>query len=645
MLTSASRDALDPGAFVPFERAQVEQSVPQRFAWQAERHASRLALRIGGESVTYGTLDRWSRRIASGVLEALGPGEAPVALLFDSDVTHVATQLGVLKAGKTCVPMDATYPQPRLSAILADAGARIVLTDRAHHDQATELCRWMPGVEPVDVEAGAASAPDCDPGLAIAPGAIAYVFYTSGSTGEPKGVMQSHRNLLQTARLYGNAVELRPSDRVFCPMPLAYCGGVWGLLASVLNGGAFCRGDADAQADVPGQLIREDITVAQLMVSMLRNLMLSASGEARFPKLRQVFTGGEVLYAADVERFRTVFPAGCRLLYDLGSTEAGFISFYHLVPPPSGTHAGSAPAAAQAVPAGYPVDDLDVLLLDDDLTPIPDGAVGQIAVRGEFISPGYWRSPERTAARFVADPAGSGRRIYLTGDLGCRLEDGCLLHLGRADLETKIRGHRVAPEEIECVLREVPAITDAAVASWTDTYGDAHLVAYVTCPDSARPTVTQLRQRLVTLLPAHMVPSRFVFVDALPLLPTGKIDRAALRPPEGLRPPLDVPFVPPRTPLEVLMAGMWVELLGIDRVGVLDGFFDLGGNSLLAARLVARLWDRLRVAVPVLEVFQAPSLAALVLRVLELAAAGGPGSEELFQDAPALEWKSFKPDE
>ena len=396
-----SRDAYHPDVFVPFERAQVEQSVPQRFAWQVERHASRLALRIGGESVTYGTLDRWSSRVATGILEALGPAEAPVALLVDSGVTHAVTQLGVLKAGKTCVPMDATYPEPRLCAILADAGTRVVLTDRAHCDQAVELCRSLSGVELFDVEAWVASAPDRAHRLDIAPSAIAYVLYTSGSTGEPKGVMQSHRNLLQLARVYGNGVELRPSDRLFCPMPLAYSGAVWALAASLLNGAALCRGAVPA--DVLGQLVLEDITVAQLMASMLRNLLLSATGEQWFPKLRLVFTGGEVLYAADVERFRAVFP-GCRLLYDLGSTEAGIISLYRPVPSPLGGEAGSAPAAAQAVPAGYPVDDVDVLLLDASLAPVPDGAVGQIAVRSEFISPGYWRSADRTAARFVGIP-------------------------------------------------------------------------------------------------------------------------------------------------------------------------------------------------------------------------------------------------
>jgi acyl-coenzyme A synthetase/AMP-(fatty) acid ligase len=479
----------------------------------------------------------------------------------------------------------------------------------------------------VDAGSCAAGALDRDPGLDIAPEAMALVFYTSGSTGEPKGVIQTHRNLLQTARLYANGVELRPSDRVFCPMPLAYAGGVWGLLASLMSGAAFCRGSAEAQTDVAGQLIRQEITVAQLMVSMLRNLLLSASGRERFPTLREVFTGGEVLYGADVERFRAVCPADCGLLYDLGSTEAGIITLYRILPSLAPSDPVSAMAAGQAMPAGYAADDVEVLLLDDDLAPVPDGEVGQIAVRSDFVSPGYWRDPDRTRARFVVRPVDAGRHIYLTGDLGRRLPDGCLVHLGRMDLQTKIRGHRVAPEEIERALREIPAISDAAVAAWTDARGDTHLVAHIASDADARPTVTQVRRQLARSLPAHMVPSRFVFVGALPLLPTGKLDRSALLPPRDVRPPLDVPFVAPRTPLEVLLAGMWAELLAVDRVGVLDGFLDLGGNSLLAARLVAGLVDRLGVDISVREVFEAPDLAGLALRVLELAAAKAAASE------------------
>ncbi len=611
MLRPEPSDRPDGDAFVPFERAHVEQSLARRFAWQVERSASRLAVRIGAESVTYGALDRWASCIANGLLDALGRGEEPVALLFDSDVTHVAAQLGVLKAGKICIPMDVTFPAARLSTMLADARVRVVLTDRAHQDQAAALCRASPGSEPVDVAALAKRGSDRDHGLDIAPDAIAYVFYTSGSTGAPKGVMQSHRNLLQAARVYTNAVELRPSDRVFCPMPLAYVGGVSGILASLMSGAAFCRGGVEAHADVVGQLIREEITVAQLMVSIFRNLLVSARARERFPNLRQVFTGGEVLYGADVERFREVFPANCGLLYDLGSTEAGFISFYRVAPLSSGAHPSSAAAAGQPVPAGYPSDDVEVLLLDDDLNPVPDGEVGQIAVRSEFLSPGYWRSPDRTGARFLADHAGAGRRIYLTGDLGRQLPDGCLVHLGRMDFETKIRGHRVAPEEIERALRALPEISDAAVVSSTDGRGDALLVAYVACQAAGQPTVSKVRRQLARSLPAHMVPSRFVFLEAFPLLPNGKLDRSALRPPEGLRPMLDVPFVAPRTPLEVLLAGMWAELLGVDHVGVEDDFLDHGGHSLLAMQLLYRIEAALGVRLPLREFFDNPTVAGM----------------------------------
>ena len=483
-----------------------------------------------------------------------------------------------------------------------------------------------PGPAVLDVSALSPALDERPPRIAIAPDALAYVFYTAGSTGEPKGVMQSHRNLLQLARLYHEEIGLSPEDRVLCPMPLVYAGGVWGLLGALASGASLHRASAEGAGALPAQIAEGAITVAQLMTSMLRQLLREVAPGQRFPSLRLVYTGGEVLHPADVSRFREVFPA-CTLLYDLGSTEAGLICHLRI-------DAGASPdgyvhhrEGKPLVPVGFPLPGVELSILDGGGRPVAPGSDGQIVVRSEFLSPGYWRDPERTGAAFLADPAGGARRIYLTGDVGTMLPDGRLLQLGRTDLLTKIRGQRVGAGEIEAALRDDPAISDVAVVAREDAGGDARLVAYVACAPRQAPTVSALRRRLAAALPASMIPSAFVFLDALPLSPAGKVDRTALPDPGRSRPPLEAAYVAPRTGLEEALADAWADALELDRVGVDDDFLDLGGHSLAATRLLFRLTERLGVELPLSNLFETPTVAAQARAILDLLAATLPDAE------------------
>jgi len=248
-------------------------------------------------------------------------------------------------------------------------------------------------------------------------------------------------------------------------------------------------------------------------------------------------------------------------------------------------------------------------------------------VRGEYLSPGYWRDPERTRAAFRPDPAGGTARIYATGDHGAVLPDGRLLHLGRRDFQAKIRGHRIGTAEIEAVLRAEPEVADAAVVAREDAEGDARLVAYVACESGRAVTVTTLRRRLAALLPASMIPSAFVFVDALPLSAAGKLDRAALPRPGRQRPPLDAACTAPRTCLEATLADAWAEALELDRIGVDDDFLELGGHSLAAARLMFRLKERLGVDLPLPSLLEASTVAAQARTIVHLLAARLPDAE------------------
>ena len=608
--------------FLPFGPPDAEQSLVRRFERQVAAHPGRSAARIAGRSMTYADLDRGANRIAGALLDALGGDAEPVAVLLAPGLDQVAAHLGVLKSGKICVPLDPAQPQPRLARVLAETGARMLLTDGARRLRAADLSDASTaagadgrGPATLDVTTLPVGPDGAPPGVAIPPEALAYVFYTAGSTGEPKGVIQSHRNLLQMARLYHSEIRLRPSDRILCPMPLAYAGGVWGLLASLSSGASLHRAATEGAGDLPAQIADGDITVAQLMTSMLRQLLREIAPGQRFPSLRLVYTGGEVLHPADVARFRDALP-GVELLYDLGSTEAGLICHLRVDPMTDpGRHVHERDGTL-LVPVGYPLEGVDVLLLDPEGSAVPPGDTGQIAVRSAFLSPGYWRDPERTQAVFRPDTGGGPRRVFLTGDLGAELPDGGLLHLGRLDLRAKVRGNRIGVGEIEAALRAEPAVADVAVAARDTADGDARIVAYVACRPGRRVTVTALRRRLGALLPASMVPSAFVFLDALPLSPVGKVDRAALPEPGRDRPPLEVAYAAPRTPLEEMLVDTWAEVLALDQVGVDDEFLDLGGHSLAAAQLAFRLSGQLRLELPWAAVLEASTVAAQAQAIL-----------------------------
>jgi amino acid adenylation domain-containing protein len=623
---------------LPFGPPDAEQSLVRRFEQQVDRHASRLAARVGAASITYGELERAGNRVAHALRAALGEGPEPVAMLLGPGLEQIAAHLGVLKSGKACVPLDPAQPQPRLARILAETGARLLLTDGPRRSRAGDLADGRPEKATAATEGGLGSRPavldvsalptshDERPRATITPDTLAYVFYTAGSTGEAKGVMQNHRNLLQLARLYHEEIGFSPEDRILCPMPLVYAGGVWGLLGAIASGASLHRAAMEGAGALPTQISEGAITVAQLMTSMLRQLLREVAPGARFPSLRLVYTGGEVLHPADVTRFREVFP-DCTLLYDLGSTEAGLICHFRIdagARPDGHVHHRDGTAL---VPVGFPLPGVELLILDDGGRPVTPGSAGQIAVRSEFLSPGYWRDPERTDAAFLADTAGGTRRIYLTGDVGAMLPDGRFLHFGRTDLLTKIRGQRVGAGEIEAALRDDPAVTDAAVVARDDAGGDARLVAYVACAPGHPLTVSALRRRLAAVLPASMIPSAFVLLDALPLSPVGKVDRAALPEPGRSRPPLEVAYVAPRTRLEETLADAWAEALELDEVGVDDHFLELGGHSLAATRLVFRLNEQLGVELPVSHLFEAPTVAAQSRTILDFLAARLPDAE------------------
>ncbi len=518
---------------------------------------------------------------------------------------HVVAQLGVLKSGHICVPVDVAFPASRQARIHEDSGARLILTTTEHRETAAAL----PGAEVLAIDTLESLADD-PLDQDIPPGALAYLLYTSGTTGRPKGTMQPHRNLLHVAMLYHTDLGIGAADRVTSPTSPAYTGTIWALLGSLLNGAAFVATTATGDLPLLDQLARHRITVAQIIVSLLRQFMRTAEEPLPLPDLRLVYTGGESLHREDVRQFAAAFPEQCRLLYDLGSTESGIMTHLRVdLDAARGGHLQQEPGDP-VFPVGYPVADTSVLILDERGQPLPSGEEGEIGIRGAYISPGYWNAPLLTADRFIADPDGSPLRVYRTADLGRLRHDGALLHLGRRDFEVKVRGRRVNLMEVEEAMLDIADVA-AAAATASDEQGTMRIVGYVQPRAGAALKVDRLQSELRTRLPPHAIPAAFVFLERFPMTPNGKLDRARLPCPERVRPNLDEVYVAPRSNLEQDLARIWSEVLDVDGVGVHDDFFALGGQSLAAMQIVSRIARQLGIEVPVKLLFDAPTVEAL----------------------------------
>ncbi len=609
------------GDFVEFPREDVETSIPARFEKIARQFPGRIAVKSGTGSLTYQELNQAANQFAHLVLETLGEAPEPIAVLTQHDRSLFVAILGILKAGKICVVLDPAVPRARNSALLDDSQARIIVADGPSLPRAKEFAREQRRA--VNVDDRPSERPVENPALPIAPDRFAFLIYTSGSTGQPKGVIQDHRNLLHDARIYCNGLHLSAEDRVALLQSCSVSQGLKVTFAALLSGAALCPYWVihHTAAELASWLNREAITVYVSVPALFRHLAGSLTGE-RFPHLRILQLGSDVVTRRDLDLYRAHFSSGTVLIVRLGTTETGTLRRMFFDADTS--------LEGAAVPVGYGVENTDLSLLDDHGGEVAGDAVGEIAVRSRYISPGYWRRPELTRDAFAPDPAGTDARVYRTGDLGRMRPDGLLYHLGRKDFQLKVRGYRVEAAEIEALLQAERDVEESVVAVATGSPGDSdRLIAYIVPRGSPRPTVRALRAALGRALPAHMVPSDFVFVDSLPRTANGKIDRRALPQPGGDRPPLEVAFVAPRTDVEMELATLWEQHLRVRPIGIHDSFFDLGGHSLLATRLVSEVARRFRSDIPLRDLFASPTVAAMATLI-------GPVTER-FPHRPAAD--------
>jgi acyl-coenzyme A synthetase/AMP-(fatty) acid ligase len=414
--------------------------------------------------------------------------------------------------------------------------------------------------------------------------------------------MLDHRYLVCATESYAECLQLGSADRVANPSSVAFIGAFRGSLATLSRGGTFHAVPLRELDRLPEVLAREGITVFHSPCSVLRHLLASVEPDQPLPALTRFYTGGEPLYRADVERWQQLFPAA-RLVLSFGLTECDIVLCLFVD--------RSTRITSEIVPVSHDVGGARVVLWDEAGRPVPVGEVGEIVAHSDHLAMGYWRNPELTAARFPPDPERPGRRVCRTGDLGRFRPDGVLDYLGRTDFQVKVRGNLVAPAEVEAALREIPGVDEVALVARPDAGGENALAAYLVMERGAEATVTELRQQLARTLPAYMIPAAFAFLEAMPLTPNGKLDRAALPDLDGSRPRLATAFVAPRTPVEKELAAIWCEVLGQKQVGVHDHFLDLGGNSLLATRVVSRAARRLATDVPAADLLRATTVAAM----------------------------------
>jgi amino acid adenylation domain-containing protein len=597
--------------FVRFPREELDQSIPARFERQVRLSPEQIAVADAESTFTYRDLNGLANRIAHAVLAERGTGPEPVALLVGNGVSVVAAMLGVLKAGKFYVTLDGSQPLARTAAILAECRPALLIADSKRMEQAEELCMGT-ALDPLDVpllnmdslEPGLSEE---NPGLTVVTGAgLAYLLYTSGSTGKPKGVMQDHRYVMHLTMVYTNGGRISATDRLALLYPPNFAGAVRDIYCTLLNGATlFCFDmKREGLTGLADWLRHNRITVFFAVATMFRHFCRLLTPEDRFPSVRLVELGSETVYAGEVHLYQRHFSGDSRMIVNLGGSEFSPVCQFLVGP---GTR-----IEGSTVPAGYAAEDVELLLWDSEGKPVAAGAAGEIVVRSRYLSRGYWGHPELTEAAFLPDPEGGDRRLFRTGDLGRMLPDGCLLHLGRRDFQVKIRGYRVETAEVEAFFTATGLVRDAAVTAWLDSTGEQNLAAWlVPVRPDAPPSITELRALVAAALPDYMAPASFVLLDSLPLTESGKLDRRALPDPRvvGLRP--DTAYVAPRTAVERRLKEIWSELLGRERIGIQENFFALGGNSLLALQVVARIAAAFRVRLPPNCLFECSTLARL----------------------------------
>ena len=593
----------------------------QLFEAQVERTPDAIALADDSLSLTYRELNRQANQFAHYLRKRGVVAGDLIPIYMERCCDMVIAVLGILKAGGAYVPLDFDYPMMRLEFMLKDTQATLLVTT-------TRCLNRLPEYTGENISFDRdrhlfGSEPELNPSLATDPAELAYVFYTSGSTGTPKGVLSSHRGAVRYCDFLANTYHLTGTDVVRQLASFSFDASVRDMIAPLTVGARVILVDQQGGKDPTLLLsrIKEHRVTCLLstvppMLTELAESMLAEEPAAR-NSVRLILVSGEPLHGSLCRKVREAFGKNTLLVNQYGPTECTMTSSYHPISP--------ADDQSAIAPIGRPIPYAQFYVLDEYLNPVPVGIEGELYIGGDGLARGYLNRSSLTAEKFIPNPFGNnpGTRLYSTGDVVRYRLDGTLDFVGRRDGQVKIRSIRIELGEIESVLSQHPSVGETVVISREDVHGDKCLVAYVVPDQEQGPTVSALRSFLKSKLPKYMMPSTFVFLDALPLTPHGKVDRQALPIAAGTRADLENAFVAPLTPVEKTLSGIWTQVLGLEQIGIDDNFFELGGHSLSATRVISLAREAFKMELPLRILFEKPTIEelALVIRLSQVVGA------------------------
>ena len=577
--------------------------IHQRIARQAAVTPYALALAAGDTTLTYHELNQRANQLAH-YLQASGVGpETLVALCVERSLDMVVGLLGILKAGGAYVPLDPSYPPERLAYMVQDAQASVLVT--LHHleqhftgQSARVIC--------LDTDAGElARQRTTDPGSLVTADDLAYVIYTSGSTGQPKGVQITHRNLLNLVSWHQHAFAVTAEDRATQLASPAFDATGWELWPYLsLGAGVFLPSE---ETRVTPTLLRDWLVEQRITITFLPTPLAESVIGLEWPStlaLRFLLTGADTLH---------MYPPASlpfALINNYGPTEATVVA--------SSGQVFSLEQPQERPALGWPIANTQLFILDEHLQEVPSGTPGELYIGGASLARGYHNRPELTAQRFITSPFDPAARLYRTGDLARWLPDGQLAFLGRVDHQIKIRGYRIEPGEIVAALNQQPEINASLVVAREDLPGEKRLVAYIVLVPGVEVTARALRETLASGLPDYMLPALFVRLEALPVMPNGKLDRAALPAPDASNTLSEGVSAQPGSPTEAHLMEIMAPLLGLEQLGIDENFFMLGGHSLLGAQIIMRVATSFGVNLTLLTLFEAPTIRQLGAAIEQL---------------------------
>lgn len=567
---------------IPFDEQEIRGSIPDRFARIVSTYPERLAVISGDLALSYGDLGDISDRIAQALCARLGNQAEAIALLTTHGATTVIALMGVIKAGKFYCALDPDDPVSRNRAVLANLSARLLIADQKCLPRARQIAPSQCAVTTLEELESHPLSHDLQ-GLILNHATRAAIYYTSGTTGEPKGIPRDHHGMLYRAWLDSVVLGLKPWDRLVMLRRFMFSGSSGDIYSALLSGATLCIYDVKQLgiSMLPGYLDSEKITIFRPPIELLRYFLDNLERNASFPNVRCIALSGDVLFKNDIARIRRHFAKGVSIVYQLSASETGVLARWVID--------ADTRIDTDIVPVGFPVPGKEILILDDDLKKLGPDQIGQICVRTGLMPSKEESLPDFMENQFIADPDNPTRRVFLTGDIGRMRRDGLLEFIGRKDFQVKIRGYRVNTPAVVSKLMGVNGVRRAAVAAKTNPTGEKQLVAYLIPAPTARLSAEGLRASLAQDLPDYMLPTAFVFMDQIPVNANGKIDYHALPDPDWSHPEVQSKPVAPRDDVEWRLINLWEDTLGVEQIGIQDDFFALGGHSLTAADLVVRI--------------------------------------------------------